>query len=379
MIIAILYALNVICVLYLCIYIAGYFTKRNSEAAGQNKKLSIIIPFRNEGKRILKCLKSIKKQKGVKISKVVLVDDNSSDNYKKILRAKIKNFSFPIKIVHKTDGVGSIADSIKLGCRYVKTKIVAVVTADVILTRNALRECIKYVGRNRAVSCIVDPLPGKGLMHKVSSIDKIFRQRFLQKSRSNLNLTPNLVGAFYLIHKDKIKQMKKSFVEDLLLTYKLYSMKNTIYIVPKRLAYEEEKNSLLTIINQKIRYSMGNIGGLVKGIDAIIRSPEISWSIGLFSYQILWYLLPLVVVFDIIALLFTSKVLYLFLLIFSMWQITIFLALSDYKRYCIADIPNQIVYSILYPPVMLISIFLSLIFIVRNGGTFFETVKLYSR
>ena len=59
----------------------------------------IVIPAHNEGKNIIQTLKSLVNQK-LKPKKLILVDDNSSDNTGQIMNDYTKRFNWIINIGH---------------------------------------------------------------------------------------------------------------------------------------------------------------------------------------------------------------------------------------------------------------------------------------
>lgn len=92
------------------------------------KKLSIVIPVYNEKKFILRVVKEVKKQKvkGFSEKEIVIVDDNSNDGTKKILKAVKTSKDLKIIFKKKNEGKGS---ALKVG--FVKT------TGDVVIVQDS--------------------------------------------------------------------------------------------------------------------------------------------------------------------------------------------------------------------------------------------------
>lgn len=88
----------------------------------QKRKVSVIIPCYNEGKRILPIIEEIKKSPCVA---EIIVVDNHSDNYSQRVLKKIKN----IKLVIQPQNMGK-ANSQKVGLLAAKSEYVAFIDAD---------------------------------------------------------------------------------------------------------------------------------------------------------------------------------------------------------------------------------------------------------
>ena len=88
--------------------------------------LTIIIPCFNEKNTILKLINKIKKIKNIK-KQIILIDDNSSDGTKKLIKSNLKKKVNKIIFHHKNQGKGSaIISSLK----FIKGNIVIIQDAD---------------------------------------------------------------------------------------------------------------------------------------------------------------------------------------------------------------------------------------------------------
>lgn len=113
----------------------------------QNNKqsISIVIPTKNEEKNILRCLRSIKKQKVNASIEIILVDNHSLDNTVKLAKP----------FVNKTIIKGPERSAQRnIGARIARGKWLLFIDADMELSAGALQECLD-LAKNRMVDPII--------------------------------------------------------------------------------------------------------------------------------------------------------------------------------------------------------------------------------
>lgn len=97
--------------------------------------ISVIIPVFNEQKDIIECLSSLDQQKGVKFE-VLIVDDGSTDNTKKLIK-KYKPKNYRIKLINQDHkGAGMARNK---GAKKAKGNVLVFVDADMTFDRNFLK------------------------------------------------------------------------------------------------------------------------------------------------------------------------------------------------------------------------------------------------
>jgi glycosyltransferase involved in cell wall biosynthesis len=127
-------------------------------------KISIVIPIYNESENILKLLNSIFDQK-VKRMEVILIDDGSTDQTKKIIKPYLKRIKY-FKI--KNSGV---ARARNIGIKKSNGSIIIFFDGDVILKKNSLNNFIKYFKENKNVN-ILQGIWNKEFFEKTNYITK---------------------------------------------------------------------------------------------------------------------------------------------------------------------------------------------------------------
>ncbi len=115
------------------------------------KKLTIIIPVYNEEKTIRKVFQKVKKVKIPVKKEIIIVDDGSTDNSRKILKSFKRNTNNPIilKIILKNKNEGKTA-AIKEGLKYATGNFVIIQDADLEYDINDYNKLLKPLLQNKA-------------------------------------------------------------------------------------------------------------------------------------------------------------------------------------------------------------------------------------
>jgi len=113
----------------------------------RNKKIGVIVPAYNEEKLIQKTLQGIP----LFVDKIIVIDDNSKDNTKKLIEEEIKRDSRIELIVHSENhGVGgAIISGFKHGLR-LNLEIFAIMAGDNQMNPNYLNKLIDPIIENKA-------------------------------------------------------------------------------------------------------------------------------------------------------------------------------------------------------------------------------------
>ena len=127
--------------------------------------ISIIITTRNSARTLNKCLKSLSQQTYKKIE-IIVVDNNSTDNTKKIARkytSKVYNKG-PERSAQRNYGVFKA-----------KGNYVLVHDSDIYFHKNSVKECIKLADNKNAKAIILpEKSIGSGFWTKVKAFERSF-------------------------------------------------------------------------------------------------------------------------------------------------------------------------------------------------------------
>jgi len=109
------------------------------------KLVSVIIPYYKKIKFIEECVVSVLKQTYRKIEILIIYDDTSKDDFKKILQLKKKDKR--IKIIKNKVNLGA-GESRNIGIKKSKGELIAFLDADDYWKKNKLTDQIKFMKKN---------------------------------------------------------------------------------------------------------------------------------------------------------------------------------------------------------------------------------------
>lgn len=136
--------------------------------------ISVLIPFRNEEKNILKTLKSIETQDYPDDKfEVIFINDNSNDNSKELLERNIKRNN--IKVISVPDGYSTKAHkkkAIRYGIENSKGEIIVTTDADCIHNKNWLNTLLSFFdAKTGFVAGPVKFIEGKNLFGRLQELE----------------------------------------------------------------------------------------------------------------------------------------------------------------------------------------------------------------
>ena len=108
-------------------------------------KISVIIPVYNTEKYIEKCLESLAKQT-MQDFEVIIVNDGSTDNSKKVIKDYMKNSNLDIRYLEKENG--GLASARNYGVEKALGKYISFLDSDDYLDKNLFSELEKYMDKN---------------------------------------------------------------------------------------------------------------------------------------------------------------------------------------------------------------------------------------
>lgn len=239
-------------------------------------KISILIPAHNEGASIRNTIESIL-ENTYPNKEIVIIDDHSTDDtfqqaypyYKKGL----------IKLVQRSQGVGSKSGAINFGIVFATGDVVLVMDGDTLLERNALAEVAKFmtVSDMVAVAGNVRILSGDygviNLLTKCQSYEYLIAFELGRRIRLMMKILVIIPGAFGAFRKPAVKKVgmfdKDTITEDFDLGIKIFKTGGRVEFVPNAVARTYCPNNWKAWMRQRIRWSHGQFRTLLKHRDAI--------------------------------------------------------------------------------------------------------------
>src|SRR3989338_10693078 len=209
-------------------------------------KLSIIIPAYNEEKTILKVISKVKKQKLNKIKKeIIIVDDFSMDNTKKIL-ANLKGKDIKVFFHEKNQGKGA---AIRTGLNHAAGDIILIQDADLEYNPKEYPKLLKPIIGNKAKVVYGTRMPYITSHLKEMYMPHVFGNRFLSFLTNTIynSKVTDMETGYKVFRKEVIKNMRlraRRFDFEPEITAKILKRRYKIHEVPiefKARSFDEGK------------------------------------------------------------------------------------------------------------------------------------------
>ncbi len=212
------------------------------------KLVSVIIPYYRKIKFIEDCIDSVLKQTYRKIEVIIIYDDTSNADFKKILQLKKKDKR--IKIVKNKVNLGA-GESRNIGIKKSKGELIAFLDSDDYWKKNKLMHQVKFMKKNSAsfVHCSY---------FIVNNFNKIIGSRISPKiiDYGDLINSCDIGLSTVILEKKVIKNLKFPNLktkEDYVMWLKISQRKVKIYGINKKMVFWRKlDNSLSSNFIQKI-------------------------------------------------------------------------------------------------------------------------------
>lgn len=246
--------------LYVSVFWLMIFAGSKHRKLGLSKlpSLSIIIPAYNEEQTLEKCVHSLKDQQYPGL-KIIIVDDGSTDNTRKLGRGLAEKYPF-VRYIRKPNK--GKAAALNTGLSELDTEYFGFIDADTFLSDNALKNMVRYFTAGpAAVIAAVKPAQPKNLVERMQKIEYVLASftRKLMSFLDSLYYTPG----FAIYRTEVIRKVggfdEENFTEDLEIGLRLksagYSIENTI----DDCAYTVVPKTLRELFDQRMRWYRGHI------------------------------------------------------------------------------------------------------------------------
>jgi len=173
----------------------------------KKQSISVIIPVRNEEKKIGKCIESVLNQT-LKPLEIIVVDGHSTDNTVKIAK------TFPVTILY--EDYGTRAGACQIGLNHSKGKYVAFTDADCIPQKNWLEtelEILKSYNDVAGVGCCIDNISQGIWEETINEVSKMFlgSGRSIQGRQFKTEKQVTSISGCHSLYKKHILQEIKGF------------------------------------------------------------------------------------------------------------------------------------------------------------------------
>ncbi len=276
----------ILILLYLLLHIFLFKGLRKSlrlpiKSSSEYPFISVIVAAKNEERIIGKCIESLKQIKYPENKfEIILVNDRSTDNTRKIMTDNSANNSF-IKVIDSdlNSSIKSKANAINTGIKFSKGSIIIQTDADCTVNDKWILTTQRYFDDTTGLVCGFTQInPDNSLFAKVQSLDWLYLQT-LACSSAGIGMPMSCIGNNLSIKKSVYEEIggysniKFSVTEDLALlkTIKKQNKYKIKYPVnPDCLVLTNECNSIKELFSQKKRWFRGGAGinslGYITGI-----------------------------------------------------------------------------------------------------------------
>lgn len=238
--------------------------------------VSIIIPAHNEEKVIEDTLKSIEKLDYPKENiKVIVVNDNSSDNTKEIFENFVakgnRNYFHLVETTKEKGGKGK-SSALNFGMSFAEGEYIVVYDADNTPESKSLRILVKTIVSDPHLGAVVGKFrtrnKNKNILTKFINIEGLSFQWLAQGGRWRLFELSTIPGTNYIINKKILESLggfdPRAIAEDTEISIKLYKNGYKTRFMPLAVTWEQEPETLKVFIKQRTRWIKGNLYVLFK-------------------------------------------------------------------------------------------------------------------
>ncbi len=260
--------------------------------------VSILVPAHNEGKVIAKTLESmINLEYDNDKYEIIVINDNSSDNSKEILKEiQDNNPVRNLKIIN-TDGIiggKGKSNALNIGLAESKGSLIAVYDADNTPEKNALMELVISIMKDEEAGAVIGKFrcrnKSRNILTRFINLEGIYFQWMAQAGRWQFFKLCTIPGTNFIIRRSILDKLggwdTDAVTEDTEISYRIYRMGYHIRFCPYSTSWEQEPENLLVWFRQRKRWVKGNYYVLFKNFRYLFAKKT-----GPIKFDLLYFLL----------------------------------------------------------------------------------------
>lgn len=238
------------------------------KVSNPNVPVTILIAARNEEDKIVETLKYISKQDYSGEIKIILVDNNSTDNTVEVARKAAEKLNFDLKIISESKPGKSHA--LNKGLSFVETELFATLDADTLLHPKAIRYIVARILSAPSNVCavaghVLARNSRDNIITRMQEWDYFIGIASIKRMQGLYQGTLVAQGAFSLYKRDVVRSVggwPDMIGEDIVLTWKFFEAGYKVYFEPMAVAFTEVPEKLSNFQRQRSRWARGMIEGL---------------------------------------------------------------------------------------------------------------------
>jgi cellulose synthase/poly-beta-1,6-N-acetylglucosamine synthase-like glycosyltransferase len=197
--------------------------------------------------------------------KVTKTKGGRSVNLKFVTTIKFKR-PFSITLVNRGDGGHGKAHALNDGIKYAKGEILFLTDADVQLSKNSFERAARHFGDSNvgAVAGYVQVKQKRNLINQLLDFEYVTGQKILRRGFNVLGLHYIIPGGCAVIRKSVLDNVgiyhTDTLAEDTDMSWRILTETNkAIHFDPSIIVTADEPTSLLSLWNQRVRWTRGNL------------------------------------------------------------------------------------------------------------------------
>ncbi|MBN1052066.1 glycosyltransferase family 2 protein [Clostridium botulinum] len=359
---------NIILVVFGYIYYSKVHNKIMKEKLKYYPFVSVMVPAHNEAIVIRKTVESLLELDYPHDRyEIIIINDNSSDNSAEILQAVKEKVLDRNLIIINTDNITGgkgKSNALNIGLEKSKGEILAVYDADNTPDSKALKYLVQTLLEDDKLGAVIGKFrcrnKDKNLLTNFINIETLTYQWMAQAGRWEMFKLCTIPGTNFVVRRSIMEEMSgwdtKAITEDTEVSFRIYMMGYKIKFMPLAVTYEQEPQTLNVWFKQRIRWAKGNTYVVIKNFKYLFKP-----GFGVTKFDILYYtmiyffflsasvisdMLFLLGFGDIIQINITGYGLILWVMAYSVFNLSIMIAISTEKGEL--NIKNIMVISIMY-------------------------------
>jgi poly-beta-1,6-N-acetyl-D-glucosamine synthase len=215
--------------------------------------ISVIIPAYNEAKSIGETIDSVKNQ-SITITKIIVVDDFSSDNTGDVARAK------GATVIRTPVNQGTKAQAQNYAIQFIDTDLLVTIDADTTLDKYAIERTLPYFSDEKTASVCGTVIPKriKSVWERGRFIEYLFGIWLFKAAQNNVNAVMVSSGCFSVFRTNLLQEMggfkPRTMAEDMDLTWEFHFKGYKIFLSPNSYCYPIDPPNYKIYVDQITRW-----------------------------------------------------------------------------------------------------------------------------
>lgn len=233
--------------------------------------LSVLVPAYNEEKVIARTIEGLLGAEYPNLE-IIVIDDGSKDDTLKIAN----RYKSKVKVLHKDNG--GKASALNMGIAFAKGEIVAIVDADTIVGRDALKQLVKGFSTGKNVAAVAGNIKVRNRMNWLTwtqALEYVAGIEIVRRAFDffgSITIVPGALGAFRKTALEDVGTYHKdTLVEDFDATIKVLKSGFVISGSTRSTAYTEAPQSFHDFYKQRKRWYRGNLQVLTRHSETLFN------------------------------------------------------------------------------------------------------------